>query len=82
MAVADAKQLITKLQGDPNLRQQFHDAGEKAFTSLAKQQGLNVSASDMHAALQEVNVSALRNLKPQLPGGNSAIVAVVSVAVI
>jgi predicted ribosomally synthesized peptide with nif11-like leader len=83
MTVRDAQQLITKLQRDPNLRQQFHDAGESAFSQLAKQNGFNVTANDMHQALQDVNVSTLRNLRPQLPGGGTtAIVAIASVAVI
>jgi predicted ribosomally synthesized peptide with nif11-like leader len=82
MSVDSAKQLIAKMQADPNLRQTFQQAGEKAFAATAKAAGHDVSAADMHTALHQVNIGQLTNLRPQLPGGNNAIVAVVSVAVI
>ncbi len=82
MSVEDAKQLIAKMQTDPELRQKFQQAGEQAFATAASDAGHQVSASDMHAALREINVGQLETLKPQVPGGGSSIVAVVSVAVI
>ncbi len=82
MSVESAKQLVAKLQKNPQLRQQFQKAGEEAFQRVAKQQGHDVTASELHQALQEVSVSQLGSLRQQLPGGGTSIVAIASVAVI
>jgi predicted ribosomally synthesized peptide with nif11-like leader len=82
MSVDTAKQLIAKIHADPELRRTFQQAGEKAFAATARVAGHDVSAADMHAALQQVNVGHLTNLRPQMPGGNSAIVSLIAITLI